>query len=506
MAQREPAKRGFWKTLVAHMEPPVFLGAAFVVVGFVLWGTLFTDQAQATFQTAQSAISQYFGWFYVAVSTALVGICIWLIAGRVGRLKLGGPDSTPKHSNFAWFTMLFSAGMGTGLMFWGVAEPVSHYLTAPPGQSTSMVTALRYSFFHWALHPWAIYAVLGVSIAYHHFRDGLPLAPRSAFHPLMGDHIYGPIGHVVDVLATVGTLLGVATSLGLGAMQINAGLDHTWQIPQGRFIQILIIAAITAVATISVVLGIQRGISRLSRFNISLALLLALFVLVTGPTLSIARGMLSGLGSYAQEFFWLSLWVADEGAPADWQRTWTLFYWGWWISWSPFVAVFTARISEGRTVRQYVVTLLVVPSAATIAWISIFGGTGLEQVQHGANRLAQVTQGEVALSLHVLLEKLPLAGVTTVLATVLVIVFFITSSDSGSLVDDMVTSGGDPDPPRAQRVFWAVAEGAVAATLLLAGGLKALQSAAIGSGLPMSLILVAAALGLLRALPRESQS
>jgi len=489
------------------MQPIVFFGSAGSVVAFIIFGTLYAELAGTIFSNAQTYIARTFGWFYVLTASSYVAFTIWIMFSRFGRIRLGGEEATPEFGRLTWFAMLFSAGMGTGLVFWGVAEPVMHYMNPPTGEGgtqEALREAMRYAFFHWGLHPWAIYIVLGLSVAYFHFRHELPLAPRSVLYPLIGERIHGPIGHAVDILATVGTLLGVATSLGLGAMQINRGIAEAMGVAENVTIQVAIIAVITAVATISVVLGVRGGIRRLSQFNLVLALAIFTFVLIAGPTLYLLETWVTSTGLYLQNFAFMSLWV-DPNPEAEWQMNWTLFYWGWWISWSPFVGIFVARVSRGRTIREFVISVLLVPTFLTLLWLSVFGGTGLYIEAHGAGGIGEAVQENVALSLHAMLAELPLSAITSVLATLLVVVFFITSSDSGSLVDDMVTSGGHPHPPRAQRVFWAVSEGSVAAVLLLAGGLQALQSASISAGLPMNVLLLATSISLLKALRRDAQ-
>jgi len=485
-----------------RMQPTVFFGSAMLVVVFVVVGGAYTDWAASTFRTVQGWVTATFGGYYMLLASALLVMALVLLVTPAGRLRLGDPDSRPEFSYPAWFAMLFAAGMGTGLVFWGVAEPLSHYLEPPnaePESAAAARDAMTYAFLHWGLHPWAIYLVLALGIGYGHFRLGLPLAPRAVLWPLIGERIYGPIGHVADILCTVGTLLGVATSLGLGAMQINAGLSRSLELPTGTGVQIAIIGAITAVATISVVSGLQRGIRRLSSANIALAAVLLVFVFAVGPTLSIGATFVQSLGSYLQRLPGMSAEIG-LGAPSEWQTNWTLFYWGWWISWSPFVGIFVARISKGRTVREVILAALIVPTLVTFAWMATFGGAALELQQSQGLTLASQVIDDAAIALHLLLEQLPWATVSTVFATLVIVIFFITSSDSGSLVDDMVTSGGHPNPPTAQRLFWAISEGAVAATLLLVGGLTAIQQAAIAMALPMSVLLIAAAIGLLRAL------
>ncbi len=487
------------------MNPPVFFGSAALVVVFVAAGALFTETAAATFQWTQRNISRFFGWYYVLVVSGFLLLALSLLLFPQRRVRIGGKDAVPEFSRFGWFTMLFAAGMGIGLVFYGVAEPLLHYATplrAEAETPAALREAMRLSYFHWGLHAWAIYILLALAIAHAHFNRDLPLAPRSALEPLIGARIHGPIGHLVDILCTVGTLLGVATSLGLGAMQINASLDVFFGWPESVALQAAIIGLITAAATISVVIGVKGGIQRLSQANMLLAAALLLFVFVAGPTLYSLELLVSTLGSYLQNLPRMSLYL-EPGPSSDWQATWTIFYWGWWISWSPFVGIFIARISKGRTVFEFVLGALLVPSLLTFFWFATFGGAALHAEIEQGRALIEAVNDNVATSLQVLLAELPFAAVTTAVATVVIAVFFVTSSDSGSFVDDMVTSGGDPNPPRAQRVFWAVSEGAVAVTLLLVGGLTAIRNAAISLGLPMSLVLVAACVALWGALARD---
>lgn len=490
------------------MEPAVFFGSAFLVVGFVVLGAVWTDFARSSFAASQRFVSGAFGWWYMGLGTVLLALGVYLAFGPWRRIRLGGDDAKPEFGRASWMAMLFAAGMGTGLVFWSVAEPLTHFAEPrdgiEPRTAEAAREALRITFFHWGLNAWAIYLILGLAVAFFHFNRGLPLAPRSAFHPLVGRRIDGWFGHGVDILCTVGTLLGVATTLGLGAMQLNVGLGEFFPVPQGASTQIVLIAVITVIATISVVLGVDAGIRRLSLLNIAVAFLLLVFVFLAGPTQYILEAFVSTTGLYLQRLPRSSLFV-DFAGGGEWQATWTFFYWGWWISWSPFVAIFIARISRGRTIGEFVLTVLVVPTLATFAWLATFGGGALEAEMRGGAQMAGRVTDKPAAGLYALLEALPLAGMTMIFATVVVVLFFVTSSDSGSLVDDMVTAGGDPDPPRAQRVFWAVSEGAVAATLLMVGGLSAIRNAAITLGLPMSLVLAAAAVGLLRALRREAR-
>lgn len=495
------------------MNPPVFLGSAGLILAFVLYGTIMPEQAGETFGRVQGFLVHYFGWFYILAASVILVFVIWLSFSRYGGIRMGGDDARPEFHGVTWFTMLVAAGMGIGLVFFGVAEPVEHYL-APLSVEAKSEAAIRdaifYSFFHWGLHPWAIYISFALPLAYFHFRHKLPLAPRSLLYPVIGERIHGWIGHGVDILATVGTLFGVGTSLGLGAMQINAGFNQIFGWPIELFIQLLIIAVITSIATVSVVTGLKVGIRRLSQFNIGLAGLILLFVLVTGPTLYILETFTSALGYYVQNFPLTSFRV-DQTAGGTWQANWTLFYWSWWIAWSPFVGVFAARISRGRTMREFIGAMLFVPTVVGFFWFSALGGTALF-IEHlgpgGIEDAMAVMEGEEgsALAFYGMLEHLPLTTVMSILGALLIVIFFVTSSDSGSLVDVMVTSGGKENPPTAYRIFWCVTEGVVAAALLVAGGLAALRTASLTPALPMVVFLLIASWGLVKALRTDMEA
>ncbi|WP_454062471.1 BCCT family transporter [Candidatus Nitrospira salsa] len=481
---------------------PVFLLAAGFNIILIGFGGLFTETAGTLFDNLLNFISMKLGWYYVLTTSFFVGFVFWLLVCRHGDVRLGDPDEEPQFSLPAWLSMLFAAGMGMGLVFWGVAEPLYHYQTPPraePFSSAAAQEAIQFSFFHWAFHPWAVYVIFGLGIALFHFRYKLPLAPRSLLYPLVGNRIHGWLGHIVDAFCTIGTLLGVATSLGLGAMQINAGLSQVTNIEYVTHVQIWIIVLISLVATISTVTGVSKGIKYLSVINGSIMLFLLLFVFFTGPTLFQIKLFLTGIGDYLQNLVGTSLWL-DPRQDSNWQSTWTLFYWGWWISWSPFVGIFIARISRGRSIREFVVYVLLLPALVNCFWFSVFGGTAMYVERFGDGNLLEPVTENVAMSLHLLLEHLPWTSFMQWTALVLIVIFFITSSDSGSFVDDMVTSGGNPNPPVANRVFWGISEGAAAAVLLLAGGLNALQSASISAGLPQSVLLLVTCVGLIKTL------
>jgi choline/glycine/proline betaine transport protein len=492
----------------AGISPPVFFSAAAFNLTLIAYAGLWTENAGRTFSALLSFITETFGWYYVLTTAGIVAFVFWLLLSPYGNLRLGKPDEVPDFNRLTWLAMLFAAGMGMGLVFWGVAEPLYHYQmppTADPRSSAAVTEAMRFSFFHWGLHPWAVYVVFGLGIALLHFRKDLPLAPRTLLYPIFGDRIYGWLGHSTDAFCTVGTLLGVATSLGLGAMQINAGLTRLADIDYAVTVQIWIICLITAVATMSTVSGVSRGIRYLSLINCAVMGLFLIFVFVAGPTGYQTATFVSAITDYVQHFLPTSVWL-DLRPNADWQAYWTLFYWGWWISWSPFVGIFVARISRGRTVREFVCYVLLIPSTINFLWFAVFGGTALYIEDQGAGGLVEPVMENVAMSLHVLLEHLPWTSVMQWVGLVLAVIFFITSSDSGSFVDDMVTSGGNPNPPVANRIFWGISEGAAAAVLLVAGGLQALQAVSISAGLPQSVLLLLACIGLVKTLRAESLS
>ena len=500
-----------------HTNPPVFIVSAAVVLAFVAVGTFFTEATGTAASIVQEFIVTYFGWFYtVSVSFFLIFV-VALMFSRYGRVRLGPDDSRPEFSTTAWFAMLFTAGMGIGLVYFGVAEPILHFNSPPMGEGgtdAAAQEAMNLTFFHWLLHPWAIYIVFGLSLAYFSFRRGLPLKPAAAFYPLIGDRINGPIGHLIDILAVFGTLFGLATSLGLGALQISSGLNTVFGIADNVLTWILLIALITAVAAVSVVLGIDRGIRNLALINMWLAIVLAAFVFFVGPTLFILDALVDNIGYYLQNLVRTSFETfpfSESGS--EWQATYTLFYWGWWISWSPFVGMFIARISRGRTLREFTAGVLLAPVGASAAWFTIFGGTAIHSVLVNDNNA--VAEADPPNALFRLLEQLPVPGVLTVIASliaiVVVILFFATSSDSGSLVVDILTNGGDPNPLWQSRLFWAISEGAIAAVLLAAGAavgssdqaLSALQTASIVAGLPFCLVLLFMCFGLLKGLRQE---
>ena len=489
-----------------EINGPAFYTSAVLILAVVAFGAVFTPTAEAVFSSVQSAITTYTGWFYTLAVGLFLLYAIVIAASPYGRIKLGPDDSEPDYSYKSWFAMLFSAGMGIGLLFYSVAEPVLHFLSPPSGGGETVDAArqaMQITFFHWGIHAWAIYIVVGLSLAYFAYRHDLPLTLRSALYPIVGDRIYGPIGHTVDIVAVLGTMFGVATSLGLGVMQVNAGLSFLTGIPETTWVQLALIAGITAMATVSVVLGLDGGIRRLSELNLGLGLLLVTFLFIAGPTVFLMEAFVQNLGAYFQNIVSMTFRTyAFEGA--DWQSNWTLFYWAWWIAWSPFVGMFIARISRGRTIREFVVGVMLVPTLVTFMWLTVFGNTGIQTILNGGGvALQEAVQNNIPTALFALLNGFPLSAVSSGIATFVVITFFVTSSDSGSLVIDIITSGGNQNPPVAQRIFWAVMEGAVASVLLLAGGLGALQTAAITTALPFTIVLLVICYGLWKGLRRD---
>ena len=493
----------------ATVNPTVFTASALIIGGFVAFGVLLPDTASLAFSRLNAFITEYLGWSYLLAVTFFVGFLLWLGFSRYGSIRLGQPNDRPQFRFTAWFAMLFSAGMGIGLVFWSIAEPILHYQNPPSGAGGTPAAARQamiYTFYHWGLHAWAVYVVLGLSVAYFSFRHRLPLTIRSIFYPLLGDRIYGPIGHVIDILAVFGTLFGLATSLGFGAMQLNTGLNILVGMPVAPIWQVAIIATITGFAVISVISGLDRGLKWLSMFNLILALVFMAFIFLAGPTLFLIRFLLDSTGGYLQQIVGMSLHTGAING-SEWQKDWTMFYWGWWIAWSPFVGIFIARISRGRTIREFIVGVLALPTLFVFVWLTIFGGTALHMEVLGTTEgLAAAVNEDTTVALYRTLAELPWTTLSSALATLLIATYFVTSSDSGTFVVDSLISRGAKHSPRRQRVIWGITEGAVAATLLLVGGQEALQSlqtGALTAGFPVAIILVICCVSLLRALRRE---
>jgi betaine/carnitine transporter, BCCT family len=489
------------------MHNPVFVVSVSLVLLFVVISLVVPDQSNEMLTSARVWIGEKFDWLFLVAGNIFVVFCLLLIILPVGKIRIGGEDATPDFSRTSWFAMLFAAGMGIGLMFWSVAEPVGYFTewfgTPLDVGGNDAHAALGATMYHWGLHPWAIYGVVALALAFFSFNKGLPLTIRSTFYPLLGDRVWGPVGHAIDTLAVLATLFGLATSLGLGAQQAAGGLQFLFDIPATLLTQVLIISGVTAIALISVLRGIHGGVRVLSNLNMILAILLLLFVIIAGGLIAFISNFGISLAGYAQYLLPLSNPVGREDDA--FYHGWTIFFWAWWISWSPFVGMFIARVSRGRTVREFLTAVLIVPVIVTTIWMSAFGGNGLNQVVDQVGELAGGI-GDSSLALFQMLENLPFATTTAFLAIVLVLVFFITSSDSASLVIDGITSGGKIDAPISQRVFWVIIEGLVAAVLLSIGGataLNALQAGAVSTGLPFVVVLLLICVSLWKGLHHE---
>jgi BCCT family betaine/carnitine transporter len=489
---------------------PVFMISGISVMAFVFVTLAFQETATDFFGWLRPFLTSTFDWFFLASANIFVLFCLFLIVTPMGRIRLGGADAKPDYNYIGWFAMLFAAGMGIGLMFFGVSEPMSHFASslggttivdglrtdwAPLGAAAASPEAARdlamaATIFHWALHPWAIYAVVALALAFFTYNRGLPLTLRSAFYPILGERVWGWWGHIIDTLAVFATLFGLATSLGFGTEQALAGLNYLFGWGTGNVAKVVLISVITALVLGSVLRGLDGGVKRLSEINIAMAALLLLFVIIVGPTAAIFDTIVNGGIAYAKEIVPLSMPFGREDT--NFSQGWTSFYWAWWISWSPFVGMFIARVSRGRTVREFLFCVIVIPTFVSILWMGAFGGTAISQVM--ADAAAPVKDAALELKLFEMLKPLPLSGITSFIGIVLVIVFFVTSSDSGSLVIDTITAGGKTNAPVAQRVFWCTFEGVVAASLLLVGGagaLTALQAMSVSTGFPFTIVLLA---------------
>lgn len=487
---------------------PVFVPAAVIMLLLVIGTSLNPEAAGELFGTVLNYITETFGWFYMLAVAIFLMFIIVLAFSPYGSIKLGPDHAEAEYGFLEWFAMLFSAGYGIALLFFGVAEPVLHFASPPLSEPQTIAAAkeaMQIAYFHWGFHIWSIYGVVGLSLAYFSFRHGLPLSMRSTLYPLIGDKIYGPIGHTVDVFAILGTMFGIATSLGLSVSQINAGLNYLLPdlIPVNITVQVITIALVTAAALVSVLAGMDKGVKRLSILNMVLATALMLFVFVVGPTVFILNAFMENTGSYlgniVERTFSLQAYQLS-----DWISNWTLFIFAWTIAWAPFVGLFIAKISRGRTIREFVFGVMLVPTFFTFFWFAVFGDTALHMIMFdGYTSLISEVQNDQAIALFKLLENLPFTEFVSSLTVLLIITFFVTSSDSGSLVIDSLAAGGRSDTPWWQRSFWVVTEGAVAAVLLIAGGLTALQTAAIVSALPFAVIILIAIFGMWRALRIE---
>jgi choline/glycine/proline betaine transport protein len=485
----------------------VFFSASAVIFMLVAITVMFPTEMEALFSDVQKTLIDTAGWFYVLSVAGILVAVVYLCVSRHGHIKLGPDHAQADYSQLTWLAMLFSAGMGIGLMFFGVAEPVMHYVAPPTADPYSIEAtreALKMTFFHWGLHGWAIYAVVALILAYFSFRHNLPLTLRSAFHPLIGDKIYTWRGDIIDSFAVISTIFGVTTSLGFGVMQINSGLNYLFGIEVSQTVQLSIITFIICLALVSVCSGLDKGIKRLSQLNMIMAVALLLFVLVAGPSLFLLQALVQNTGAYLSDIVHntFNLFAYQK---TDWLGGWTIFYWAWWLSWSPFVGMFIARISRGRTIREFLIGVLLIPSGFTFAWMTIFGNSAIDLIHvQGMTDLADAVAADSSIALFAFLEHLPFSQIISFIGLVMVIIFFVTSCDSGAMVVDMLASHGENNTPLWQRFYWTVGIGVVATILLLNGGLAALQTMSIVSALPFTVVLIIAIYGMFTALSIES--
>ncbi|HIF5942254.1 TPA: BCCT family transporter [Vibrio parahaemolyticus] len=497
----------------------VFAISGMAIVLFVVATLTFRQQVEPFFAGLRAWLVSNLDWFFLASGNVFVIVCLVLIVTPLGRVRIGGTEATPDYSYAGWLAMLFAAGMGIGLVFFGVSEPMSHFSSALGGVNiengvrtdwaplggavgdTDAASALGMAatIYHWALHPWSIYALLALGLAIFSFNKGLPLTMRSIFYPLFGERVWGWVGHVIDILAVVATVFGLATSLGYGASQAATGLNFLFGVPMTDTTQIVLIVVITALALISVVAGLDSGVKRLSEINMILAAMLLFFVIIVGPTMAILTGFFDNIASYITNIPALSM--PFEREDVNYSQGWTAFYWAWWISWSPFVGMFIARVSRGRSVREFIICVILIPSTVCVLWMTAFGGTAISQYVNDGYEA--VFNAELPLKLFAMLDVMPFAEITSVVGIILVVVFFITSSDSGSLVIDTIAAGGKVDAPTPQRVFWCTFEGLVAIALMLGGGLAAAQAMAVTTGLPFTIVLLVATVSLIKGLMDE---
>jgi|TARA_B110000977_G_scaffold38075_1_gene51217 choline/glycine/proline betaine transport protein len=497
---------------LAGAHPVMAIGSALLVLGFVIFTIVDPQYAASVYNGAKSYIASELAWYYIGLMNVFLLLSLYLVFSRFGSIRLGADSDRPEFSLFAWFSMLFGAGIGIGILFYSIAEPITHFQANPfldPALSMTpeaATIAMRLTVMHWGIHGWALYAVLGLSLAYFSYRKGLPLAIRSSLYPIFGERIYGPIGFIADLLAVIGTVFGIATSLGLGAQQMNAGLNYLMGMEIAISNQMILIAGISVVATVSVLSGVNRGIRILSVFNMRLTLLILLLFLIFGPTSYQLSSLFNNSIDYIINVPAMGIWV-DPDKTSQWQGWWTIFYWGWWIAWSPFVAVFIARISRGRTLREFVLGVLLAPTGLALLWITIFGSTGMYIELFGDGGVVEAVNKDTTTALFKTIDLMNLGPWLTIImasiCTIMLVTYFVTSADSATLVICTLISMGEQEPAPRLRIFWGLAVGAVAAVLLYAGGLKALQTASIVAALPFSFVLIMAAYGLFKSLHAE---
>ena len=480
----------------------MFFPSAGLIVLFVTLTLVYQESIGAIFETVQAFIATKFGWLYVVAVNLILLFCLYLGFSRFKNIRLGGPDCNPEFSTWAWLSMLFNAGIGLVLMFYSVAEPIMHFSNPPYGEAGTLLAAknaLNISYLHWGFHGWAIYALMGLSIAFFCYNRGLPLGIRWVLYPLLGDRLKGPIGHFIDIMAVVATMFGLATTLGLGIQHINSGMHYLFGIAENANVQVTLIAIITICATASVVSGLHKGIKMLSKIASVMAIMLMVFMLIVGPTLFILGSTVQSTGFYLQSLIETGTWM-EVYRGTRWMDSWTFFYWGWWFAWAPFVGLFIARISKGRTIKEFMFGVVLAPTAAIIAWISIFGSTAFHIELFGQGGITEAVNENIATALFSLLEHFPLSLYSIFFVVVAGVIFFVTSSDSGSLVIDFITSGGREKRDVRLRIFWALLEGVVAAVLIWGGGLIALQTGSLVTGLPVCVLMLVVCYSIFKAL------
>ncbi|SFL01895.1 BCCT family transporter [Pseudovibrio ascidiaceicola] len=498
--------------LFTGVNPVMAVGSTVLVIAFVLFTVMVPETAGSLYNSAKGFIANNLSWYYIGLVSFFLFLAFAMTMSRYGNIRLGKDDEKPEYSFFSWFSMLFGAGIGIGILFWSIAEPIYHFQSNPfiaEGQENSAEAAqiaMRISIFHWGLHGWALFALSGLGLAYFHYRKGLPLSVRSGLYPIFGDKIYGPIGHAADLLAVFGTVFGIATSLGLGAQQMNTGLNYLFGFEVSITNKIIIIAVISVLATMSVLSGVNKGIKILSEFNMHLTMVMLVFFLIFGPTVYILGSFATNLGDYLTNAIPLGFWVETDPGNS-WQGGWTIFYWGWWIAWAPFVGIFIARISRGRTVKEFLLGVLLAPTLLSTFWITTFGNTAMFLELFGAGGVTEAVNADITSALYTTIELMDLGSTLTILGaamcTVLLVTYFVTSADSATLVICTILSMGDENPANRYRIFWGLSIGAVSAVLLFAGGLRALQTASIVAALPYSFVLILTTWGLLKSLHLE---
>lgn len=503
MREREPAQ----KSILQIIQPWVFFSSAILIIAFVTFNLAFQSSLEVFFQNVMAFIAAKFGWLYVLSVNVILGFCLYLGFGRFKNLRLGPPDSQPEFSNWAWLSMLFNAGIGMVLMFYAVAEPILHFSDPPYGTANTIEAAknaMNISYLHWGFHGWAVYAMMGLSIAFFTYNKGLPLGVRWVLYPLLGDRLKGGFGNAIDIMAVVATIFGLATTMGLGIQMINSGMHYLFGLAESPGVQVVLIFVITLFVIGSAISGLTKGIQLLSKLASIMAIALMLFMLIVGPTVFILGATVQGAGYYLQSLISTGTWMeVYEGT--NWMDSWTFFYWGWWFAWAPFVGLFIARISKGRTIKEFVFGVLLAPTLVIIMWISIFGNTALHIELFGAGGITTAVNNNVATALFDLLERFPLSYLSIFFVVIAAVIFFVTSSDSGSLVVDYITSGGKENNPVVLRVFWALMQGMVAAVLIWGGGLIALQTVSLATGLPMCILMLVGIFSLMKGL-REGSS